>query len=142
MEIRKYTESDRCTLREIYFESRKHAFDWMDSSLFTLEDFDRDTEGELIRVATDIIYPVGFISIWEPDNFIHNLFLHLEETGRGTGTELLNVCLKEIGRPATLKCSELNTKAREFYLSRGWKVVSEWEGPDGKYKLMHFEDGT
>jgi len=142
MMIRKFVESDRCALREIYFESRKHAFGWMDASLFTLEDFDYDTEGEVIWVATHTNTPVGFVSIWEPENFIHNLFVHPEAIGQGVGTELLNACLKRIGRPATLKCVKSNSKARRFYLSRGWIVVSEGEGPDGKYELMQFEDET
>ena len=140
MNIRKFSENDQHTLQEIYIESRRHAFYWMDSSLFALADFDRDTEGELVWVATYTNGPVGFISIWEPNNFIHNLFVRPEVFGQGVGTKLLNVCLKKIGRPATLKCAKPNTKAREFYISRGWRVVSEGEGPDGKYELMCFDD--
>ena len=76
MDTRLFAESDRCALREIYLESRTQAFGWMDSSLFSADDFDRDTEGEGIWVATHATGLVGFISAWEPGNFIHNLFVH------------------------------------------------------------------
>ncbi len=101
MNIRKFTESDRCTLQEVYLESRKRYFTWLDTSTFLLNDFDRDTEDEIIWVATDTNRPIGFISVWRPDNFIHNLFIAPDFIGRGFGTELLKKCLSRIGKPAT-----------------------------------------
>ena len=136
MNILVFKERNRCDLQKIYLESRKQVFSWQNSTLFTLNDFDRDTEGEAIWVATDNNRPIGFISVWKPDNFIHNLFIHPDFVGRGAGTKLLQVCLKEIGLPATLKCSKPNVKAKEFYLSKGWLVISEGEDIDGKYELM------
>jgi hypothetical protein len=52
---------------------------------------------------------------------------------------LLNASLEKIGRPASLKCLDKNISARNFYLSRGWKVVSDGVGAEGKYQLMHFD---
>jgi len=71
MNIQVFIESNRCELRKIYLESRKQVFNWQNSKLFTLNDFDRDTEGEAIWVATDNNGPIGFISVWKPNNFIH-----------------------------------------------------------------------
>ena len=142
MDTRLFVESDRFALREIYLESRMHAFDWIGGALFSADDFDRDTEGEIIWVATCDARPVGFISVWEPANFIHNLFVHPNFVGKGAGSALLNECLNHIGRPAVLKCGAQNTKARDFYLSKGWKIVSDGDGPDGEYLLMHFDDET
>lgn len=142
MDTRPFAESDRFALREIYLQARIHAFDWMDGTLFRADDFDRDTEGEIIWVATNVTDPVGFISVWEPKNFIHNLFVHPKVIGKGVGSALLNECLKHIGRPASLKCGTQNIKARDFYLSKGWHIVSNGKGPDGKYHLMHYDDKT
>ena len=139
IETRFFTEKDRAALQEIYFESRKYTFDWLDSSLFKKSDFDRDTDGECIWVATVSNHPVGFVSVWEPGNFIHNLFVHPSNFGEGIGSVLLNTCLKKIGKPASLKCLDKNVSARNFYLSKGWKIVSYSDGPDGKYQLMHLD---
>ncbi|MEZ5589608.1 MAG: GNAT family N-acetyltransferase [Gammaproteobacteria bacterium] len=138
IKIRPRAMSDLNALREIYLESRKNAFDWMDSTEFSLEDFDRDTEGELIWVALRDDKPVGFISVWAPENFIHNLFIHPSALRQGIGSALLSVCLNNIGRPATLKCLIQNADARAFYLSKGWEIASEDDGPDGEYHLMYF----
>ena len=139
IETRLFTGKDRAALQEIYFESRVIAFNWLDSSPFKKDDFDRDTDCECIWVATVKDKPVGFISAWEPENFIHNLFVQPSNIGRGIGTALLDVCLKKIGRPAKLKCLENNVSAKNFYLSRGWKIISNGEGPDGNYQLMKFD---
>jgi GNAT superfamily N-acetyltransferase len=119
-----------------------YAFGWMDSSLFRADDFDRDTEGEIIWVAISDNEPVGFISVWEPENFIHNLFVHPKVIRQGFGSALLDECLNHIGRPAVLKCASKNIRARDFYVSKGWGTVSEADGPDGKYLLMHFDEET
>jgi GNAT superfamily N-acetyltransferase len=140
IQTRLFTEKDRGTLREIYFESRKNAFNWLDDSLFNLNDFDRDTDGECIWVVTVENHPVGFISVWEPENFIHNLFVHPSSTGRGIGSALLDACLKKIGRPVKLKCLDNNIRATNFYLSKGWKIISSGDGADGQYQLMQFDE--
>jgi len=139
-EVRPFTESDRNALREIYLESRRHAFSWADGSLFTQEDFDCDTKGERIWVATCETRPLGFASVWEPENFVHNLFVHPTVTGRGIGSALLDEALRHIGRPATLKCAEKNPKARDFYLSKSWTIISNGDGSEGRYFLMQFKD--
>ncbi|MCK4587870.1 MAG: GNAT family N-acetyltransferase [Gammaproteobacteria bacterium] len=139
LETRFFTENDRGALREIYLESRKNALHWLADSLFNLNDFDRDTDGECIWVATVNGEPVGFISVWEPDNFLHNLFVYPSSTGRGIGSALLKVCLNKIDRPAKLKCLEKNINAKNFYLSKGWETVSYGDGPDGQYQLMEFD---
>ena len=139
IQTRFFFEKDRSILQKIYLESRKNAFHWMDDSLFNRNDFDRDTDGECIWVATVDNHPVGFISVWIADNFIHNLFVRPSSIGKGIGSALLSACLKKIGRPASLKCLDKNISARNFYLSKGWKIVSYDDGPDGKYYLMHLE---
>ena len=139
MKTRFFTEKDRSDCQGIYLESRKKTFHWMDKSLFNLNDFERDTDGECIWVATVNNFPVGFISVWLADNFVHNLFVHPSNLGQGIGSALLGESLKKIGRPASLKCLRKNKCARDFYLSQGWEIVSHGEGPDGEYHLMQFD---
>ena len=138
-ETRSFSAKDRASLQKIYLESRKSTFHWMDHSLFKTSDFELDTDGECILVATIENNPVGFISAWEPDNFIHHLFVHPSYIGKGAGSTLLHACLRNIGRPAKLKCLDKNIGAKDFYLSKGWEIVSQGEGPDGKYLLLQFD---
>jgi GNAT superfamily N-acetyltransferase len=139
METRLFVEDDRTELRRVYLDARKHTFDWLDTSIFTIDDFDLHTKGETIWVAEYGSKPAAFISVCEAENFIHNLFVHPKAAGQGLGSSLLEKCLSSIGRPAVLKCLTLNTPAIDFYLSKNWRTVSEADGPDGKYLLMHFD---
>ncbi|MBW2313977.1 MAG: hypothetical protein JRH10_07275 [Deltaproteobacteria bacterium] len=45
-----------------------------------------------------------------------------------------------MNRPASLKCVTRNIAAHEFYLARGWRVISEGDRPEGPYLLMHFDE--
>ena len=140
MDIRHFIQQDRTSLRVIYLASRKYAFDWLDSSRFKLNDFDRDTEAEKIWVCAENNNPVGFISVLVSEKFIHHLFVHPSSMGRGIGSALLSACLNEIGRPVSLKCLEKNSRANKFYHSRGWKNISYGNSADGRYQLMQFDD--
>ena len=44
-------------------------------NLLKIEDYKKSTEGEKVFVAERNKQVVGFISIWEADSFIHNLFV-------------------------------------------------------------------
>lgn len=136
MHVRRFVETDREALRNIYFESRRNAFGWLDPNSVRLSDFDRDTEDEAIWVAEREGSLIGFVSIYEPENFIHNLFVRPSWIGRGCGSELLTTCLKQLGRPARLKCIAENTKALAFYEARGWNTVGEGVNEEGRYLVL------
>ena len=125
-------------LRRIYLQARQVAFPWIDPSTFKLLDFDQATQDEQILVATGQQSPIGFIAWWPPDNFIHSLFIDPLFTGKGVGKSLLQACLKEIGRPATLKCKSANHRALQFYYSQGWVPIHEAEDSHSPYILLSF----
>ena len=60
-------------LRTIFLKERQRTFTEQNTSEFKLEDFDKQTQGEYILSALIDDIPVGFISIWMPNNFIHHL---------------------------------------------------------------------
>ncbi len=134
--IREFVEADREALRALFVASRDAAFAWCPPGAHKREDFDACTEGERILVAVAAGHPVGFASIWEPDSFLHNLFVHPQYQRQGVASALLASCEAYFSCPPTLKCVKANDNARRFYLSRGWRVQSEAEGPDGPYLLM------
>ena len=134
--VREFAEADRASLRALFVASRDAAFAWVPSGTHRAEDFDVTTKGERILVAVHQGDIVGFASIWEPDNFLHNLFVHPLFLRRGVGKILLKRCDKYFSDAPILKCIKANESAIQFYLSQGWSVRHEADGPDGGYLLM------
>lgn len=139
MNIRVVNELDYPALRMIYLESRRKSFHWADMEEMTLEDFDKHTVGEYIILAEENNRILGFASLYLPENFIHNLFVHSDFSGKGVGGELLHASIEKINKPLRLKCVSENEKAMKFYENNGWKKVVE-EGEIGeRYWVMVYE---
>lgn len=135
-EICDFQSSFLPALRQLYLETRIQTFSWLDPSTFQLSDFDTAIQGEGILIALSDGQPVGFISWWAPDNFIHNLYVDANFARLGIGKALLNQCLTQIGRPATLKCLQQNENALSFYRAQGWTIHTAGQSADGNYFLM------
>lgn len=135
--VREFAEADREALRALYFASRQAAFPTGPPWAHRLGDFDMVTSGERILVATGTGgAPVGFASIFEPDSFLHNLFVHPAFQRCGVGKALLASCDKYFIAAGTLKCLKANESAQRFYLSQGWAIQAEVEEETGNYFLM------
>lgn len=140
MNIRTANESDYPELRALFLEARRSSFWWDNTEAMRLEDFDISTQDELILVAEGHDRIMGFMSLYLPDHFIHNLFVHPECSGNGAGGQLLKAAAETMGRPMKLKCVSKNEKALKFYERNGWKKLVE-EGAPGeeKYWVMVYE---
>jgi GNAT superfamily N-acetyltransferase len=100
-------------------------------------DFARDTEGEVLLVAVGSDdEPEAFISVWEPDAFIHHLYVRNGSQQKGIGKQLLNTLGARLPRPWRLKCVRANNRALTFYLDQGWIEVSSGVGEDGPYVML------
>lgn len=139
MIIREANLLDYPELRHIYFEARRQSFHWMKLEDITLNDFDQDTVEEQIIVAVENDHVLGFASLYVPNRFIHNLFVHPDAAGKGIGDQLLKRAITELGTPVTLKCVSENHKALSFYKKRGWKAVVEEGEPGSKYWVLMYE---
>ena len=115
IEILEANINDLDDLRKLYLKVRTGSFFWLDKSTLALEDFDHDTEGELIFVAKHLGLIVGFISVWTAENFIHNLFISKEYQRNGIASLLIKKVKDEIGLPLSLKCVKQNENALNFY---------------------------
>lgn len=71
--LRSALPSDEKDLSLLYTESRRETFTWCDPAIFHEEDYCRETKGEIVDVACDRGRIVGFVSVWELDDFIHHL---------------------------------------------------------------------
>nr|WP_241407898.1 GNAT family N-acetyltransferase [Clostridium beijerinckii] len=137
--IQKAQKGDYNELRKIFFNTRQENFKWVEHGSIKLEDFDSSTEGELILTAKIDNEIAGFISIWEEDKFIHNLFVSSNFKRCGVGKALINQSAKVVGLPLTLKCVKANVNALHFYLSQGWTIEEE-AIENEPYYLMRYED--
>ena len=134
--VRPFDESDRAALEALYRDCRLEA-SWLSTAAKAQSNFARDTEGESLFVAVSASdQPEGFISVWEPDSFIHHLYVRSSTRGRGVGGMLLDYLNGRIPKPWRLKCLRANAHACAFYLNRGWKEVSSGEGDDGPYVVL------
>lgn len=136
--IQKAKKEEYDELRKIFLATRQEDFKWLEPDSIKIEDFDTSTEGELILVAKINSKIAGFVSIWEEDRFIHNLFVSLSFKRHGVGKALIEESIKAVGLPLTLKCVKANLSALNFYLSQGWTIVEEVKDTE-PYYLMKYE---
>ena len=136
MIIRPVEPNDLPALRDLFLKSRRAAFHWEPPSSFALSDFDSQTEGELQMVALDGERPVGFISVWEPDNFIHHLHVDPHLSRSGIGQALLSALPGWKVTRYRLKCVSTNEAALAFYRARRFTQVGEGRADDQDYLLL------
>ena len=133
--IRAAKNEDTHTLEEIFQITRQKTFKLTPSQNFNIGDYKKSTEGEEVWVAEENGDIVGFISLWLPDNFIHNLFVHPDYQGRGIGQQLLKKAEERLSPPMTLKITIDNIKASFFYEKHGWKKISVHKNEQEPYIL-------
>src|SRR3954463_10317430 len=104
VDIVEFSEPDRTRLNKLYAEVRDTTFSNYNAHEQTLFTFDNVTQGEMILVAKSSNYIVGFVSAWQPDNFIHNLYVDTNYQNKGIGIQLLNAIALRLSYPLTLKC--------------------------------------
>lgn len=135
--IRNSIDADRDALADIYLAGRRDTFHWLVPTSFRHGDFASQTKDELIMIAeTPEAEVAGFISLWEPDGFIHMLYIHLKWQGRGAGTALLRALPDWLNNTYRLKCLVQNERAKGFYLKHGFEVTGTGSSPDGKYEVL------
>jgi GNAT superfamily N-acetyltransferase len=135
-DVRPFAEKDRATLEVIYSDCRSEAA-WLPPAAKERPNFSRDTEGETLFVAVGTSdEPEGFISVWEPDSFIHHLYVRTPLRARGIGELLLKSLDGRIPKPWRLKCLRANSEAFGFYLSKGWREVSSGVSEDGPFAVL------
>ncbi len=135
--LRLAEESDRPALRALFLAVRRATYAWQAPASFALADFDAQTEGERLFAAFDGGGRVaGFLSLWEPDSFIHHLYVDRPWQRRGVGQALLRALP---GWPATryrLKCLRRNAGALGFYRACGFAIIGSGVSEDGEYVLL------
>lgn len=135
--IRPMRLEDEAVLAQLLLTCREDAFHWRAPGSFTLADFMIETAGERIWVGEGDDGTVwGFISIWEPDNFIHHLYVHPACQRNGVGEVLMHTLFSFKETTWKLKCATANTRGLAFYEKHGWTVEARGEDVGSDYFLM------
>lgn len=139
MTIRKMEEQDQLQVAEIYLKTRLAAFTWASAEELKSANFQEDSQGEVVFVYVEEQAVLGFLSVYEPENFVHHLFIRTDQQGRGIGQELLNYRLANSQGSLSLKCLAANKQALAFYQHFGFKVTSNLcgSGNEGFYQLSY-----
>ena len=119
------------------FAKAASSAQWLPPEERSKMDFTKVSEGETVVVCYsregDIL---GFVSVYEPESFIHHLYVAPNCQGQGVGTGLLHSLEAWVPMPWHLKCVERNENALAYYLSQGWVEETRAEGPEGAYVLL------
>jgi RimJ/RimL family protein N-acetyltransferase len=141
--VRQALAQDWPALRQLFLASRRHAFAWQAIEHFRLADLDEQTVDESIWVAQaphDEL--AGFVSLWEPDHFIHHLHVAPTHQRHRVGKMLLQALPQWEVHRYQLKCLLRNEKALAFYAACGFMTVGAGEGEDGSYLLLERKAGA
>ena len=129
-------DADRPALRALFLQARRATFHWRAADDFQPGDFDEQTRGERVLVAEDEAGAVtGFVSVWEPDSFVHHLYVAPDRQRQGIGQALLRAA----GWPQValrLKCLTRNESALAFYRAHGFVETDAGLAEDGDYLLL------
>ncbi len=137
--IRRAVAGDGVALAHIFMESRIEAFSWQNPARFRPEDFEKETAGETVFVAENGSGKIlGFISVWEPERFIHHLFIAPDQQRRGIGKRLLESLSSWLPLPYRLKCKVKNEAACSFYRKNGWVETGRGTDEHGEYLVLEF----
>lgn len=140
LNIRQFLTQDAKTLAQIYLDARRKAFHWIAPETFQLEDFTEDTINESIFVAgSPGSPPLAFLSLWEPDTFIHHLYVAPNAQRCGYGAALIDH-VKRLYPDLSLKCLLRNEAALRFYEKQGFLNTGERGRSDhGEWVWLYWE---
>jgi GNAT superfamily N-acetyltransferase len=132
MIIREAADKDHAACAVIFGAAWSHAFPHLprtiDEAIFRGE-----TLGERVFVAEHADRVIGFASLYEPDAFLHHLYVDPAHHGAGVGTALLRQAIAAATAPLTLKCQRGNTNAVRFYARRGFTEFASGDSTLGPW---------
>lgn len=105
--------------------------------LSEIPDFKIALTGEVVYEAIAERETIAFISFWEPDNFIHYLFVNPLYQSKGIGLQLITHLSEVYGKPLGLKCLSENADAVRFYKKNGF--YEKYRGTTAEGEYIYFE---
>lgn len=108
----------------LYVRSGRAAFTWRSPDHFRTEDFRLFALDEEVWLAFMGEAPVGLLSLFREESFVHCLYVDPDAQGLGIGRALVAHIRRLVGGPLTLKLDLPNRRAIAFYESTGWERMT------------------
>ncbi len=93
---------------------------WIPPGVHTAPAFIRQAEHEIVFIALAGNRLIGIAALYEPESFLHSLYVDAGWQGRGVGTALLAAAAEAAPGRLSLKVEERNRRARAFYAAHGF----------------------
>lgn len=138
IEISKYCADDKQNVFEIYQQILTKEWKTKNEPALLEQEFDEALQEEQVYVARIGVEIVGFISWFEPDAFIHHLYVKKGLRRQKVGLQILQFALNRMRYPIRLKCLQENQNAIDFYLANDWYMVGEGESDEGDFYIMEY----
>ena len=97
------------------------TFSWRPKNWFRAADFLHFAKEEVVFIAEANGQILGLLSLYEPESFVHCLYVDQPAQGLGVGSALIAHATKEAPGPLSLKVDEPNKRANVFYKHLGFK---------------------
>ena len=125
IDIRQSNDGEFTVCAAIYTDAWNFAFPEHQRAI-SVVDFEAEVVDDLTLVAVIDRRIIGYIAIWEPEWFIHHLYIDPLIHGNGVGTALISH-LERLAAPhsISLKCLLNNTSAMGFYKALGFMETSD-----------------
>lgn len=137
--VRDMTDADESACADIFARAWAHAFPHhvraIDEDVFL-----RETDGELVLVAEQDGRVTGFAAIFEPESFLHHLYVDPALHKRGTGRALLDAARARCAARLSLKVQSTNESARAFYAHLGYGEYARGADEYGVWILLKAPD--
>ena len=136
--IRLATPSDVQGIHHVFGQWHRFAT-WDPTHAMDPPNFATVSEGERVFVTCDDNDKIsGLISVWEPEQFIHHLYVRSDCKRQGIGHALLASLDSWLPKPWTLKCNQENHPALDFYRALGWRQRKRGTNDAGAYLLLEY----
>lgn len=138
IKIEPYSPKHQSAIEEIYCHTLKNEWEVLADLSQLKSDLAESFQEETVLIASHNEAILGFISWYEPDAFIHHLYIDKQYRDKGVGKELIQCALNRLRYPVRLKCLQKNKKALDFYFSQSWYLVGEGSSEEGDFFLMEY----
>lgn len=96
---------------------------WQKPGTHTIAGFLQQSENETVWVAVADGAVIGLAALYEPESFLHSLFVDFAWQNRGIGKALLDIVAEAAEAPLSLKVEARNHDAVRFYHREGFHIV-------------------